>query len=321
MAGGASKPARRCAPSGGGPSGARVAGGWERPLLELQRTAGNRAPVAQLLSRAPAAAGRGHVVQRKPKNTDAGQPKPGEYGLDAATSERAYVAKAVELWRTQKTLGLTQFADALLTQVVGDLKAQGVPEVTWTFTSLGAAGLLDSRLWIIKVDIAKFSADGRAKQVGDLTLEEVTDAIGTLYHEARHADQDVVIIRQLLDAKVPHSDVVARTNIRGDVVYDVKRTKFKAPLDADEVAHATRMFDVMYGAHNQLLAFLLDNTPAFDGITALAGVNSDLAAATPHVTTMLRWQASVLQAKVDTMKKAKSLSATPSRACSRSSTS
>ena len=170
--------------------------------------------------------------------------------------------------------------------------------------------LLDSRLSIIKVDIAKFSADGRAKQVGDLTLEEVTDAIGTLYHEARHADQDVVIIRQLLDAKVPARDVVARTSIRGDVVYDVKRTKFKAPLDADEVAHATRMFDVMYGAHNQLLAFLLDNTPAFDGLTALAGANSDLAAAAPHVTTVLRWQASVLQAKVDAMKKAKSLSAT-----------
>ena len=277
-------------------------------LFELQRMAGNRA-VGQLVSRPAPAASRAHVVQRKPKG---GQdpPQPGEYGLDEPKSEKAYAAKAVELWRTQKTLGLQEFADVLLRHVVGDLKARGVPEVTWTHGSLGAAGLFNSGLWIITVDITKFSANGKAKLVGDLTLEEATDAIGTLYHEARHADQDVLIIRQLLDAKVPARDVVARTSIRGDVVYDVKHTKYTDALDADEIAHAKRMFDVMYGAHNQLMAFLLPNTPAFEGIANLAEANSDLAVAAPHVTTFLRWQSSVLQQKVDAMKKARGLTAT-----------
>jgi len=169
-----------------------IAGGV---LIELQRTAGNRA-VGQLLSRAAPPLPR-HVVQRKPKpGTD--QPKPGEYGLDELKSEQAYAAKAVELWRTNKTITLQEFADALLKHVTGDLKGRGIPEVTWTYTNLGAAGLFDSSLWIIRVDTAKFSADGKAKHVGDLTLDEVTNAIGTLYHEARHADQDVLVIRQLI---------------------------------------------------------------------------------------------------------------------------
>jgi hypothetical protein len=277
-------------------------------ILELQRTVGNRA-VGQLLSRSAPAGSRPHVVQRKPKPGQ-DKPKAGEYGLDTSASEKAYVAKAVELWRTQKTLGLKEFAEALLTHVVGDLEAHGVPEVTWTYANLGAAGLFNSELWVIQVDLTRFSANGKAKQVGDLTLDEATDAVGTLYHEARHADQDVVIIRQLLDAKVAPRDVVAQTSIRGDVVYAVKKTKFKDPLDPDEVTHATRMFDVLYGAHNQLMAFLIRNTPAFDGITVLAGANSVLADATPHVTKFLGWQSSVLQAKVDAMKKAKGLSTT-----------
>ena len=58
------------------------------------------------------------------------------------------------------------------------------------------------------------------------------------------------------------------------------------------------------------MTFLLPNTPAFEGITNLATADSDLTVAAPHVTTFLRWQSSVLQQKVDTMKKAKGLIAT-----------
>jgi hypothetical protein len=258
-----------------GPSGA---------LIELQRAAGNRA-VGQLVATAPTA--RTPVVQR--------QPPPGEYGLDAPASEAAYATAAVDLWRTQKELDLEVFAGKLLSHVVADMRRAGVPTVTWEWATLGAAGIFDSERWVTKVR--------------DLSSPKVKNVIGTLYHEARHADQDVLIIRHLLGAKVSAADIKRQTKIRGDVVDAVARTTFKDPVDAAEAAHAMRMFDVMYGAHNQVLAFLIVNTRAFAGMEKLSKDGSRLANAAPHVAKFTAWQSSVLQPKVDAMGKAKGLTA------------
>jgi hypothetical protein len=273
-------------------------GGPAGTLIELQRAAGNRA-VGQLVAHAPTALV--PVVQR--------QPPPGEYGLDAPASESAYAKTAVDLWRTQKELDLDDFAEKLLTHVVADLTRAGVPPVTWTWATLGGAGIFDSEHWVIKVDVKRFSAKSTAEKVKHLKPAEVTEVVGTLYHEARHADQDVLIIRQLLDSKVSAADIKKQTKIRADVVDAVARTTFTDPLDVEEVAHARRMFAVMYGAHNQLLAFLIVNTPAFAGMGELAKARSDLAAATPHVAKVTAWQSAVLQPKVDAMGKAKGLTA------------
>src|SRR5688572_7145213 len=88
-------------------------------VLQLQRTAGNRA-VGRL------------VVQRAPL---------GEYGLDTPASESKYVAEAARLWKRQKGMAPKAFAEALLTLVVGDLKGHGVPPFTWKFESTGASGI------------------------------------------------------------------------------------------------------------------------------------------------------------------------------------
>ena len=286
------------APSRGTQRQRRGPGGPAGSLIELQRTAGNRA-VGRVVADAPTALV--PVVQR--------QPPPGEYGLDAPATESAYAAKAVELWRTHKHLDLKDFAGQLLTHVVADLTRAGVPTVTWTWATLGASGIFDSEHWVIKVDVKSFSATSTAAKVKDLSPAEVTEVVGTLYHEARHADQDVLIIRHLLNSKVAAADIKKQTKIRGDVVDAVARTTFKDPVDAQEAAHAARMFDVMYGAHNQVLAFLIGNTPAHEGMGKLAKDRSNLAAAAPHVAKFTAWQSAVLQPKVDAMGKATNLTA------------
>ncbi len=270
-------------------------------LIQLQRTAGNRA-TARLVDHAVPRLARPPVVQRAPK---------GEYGLDTPVSEDKYAAEAVKLWQGQKAMSLTTFADTLLTHVVAELATYKVPAFTWKFDAIGVAGIFDSEKWVVTVDVSKFSHDGAATTVGDLSPAEVTDVVGTLYHEARHADQDVLIIRRLLDARQKVPDIITSTKIKADIVRAVAGTTYADPLDAEEIAHAERMFDVMYGAHKQLLQFLIGNTTAFDGLGTLKLAGSDLAAADPHVTVFFNWQSAILAPKVDAMTKAaKSLTPT-----------
>ena len=84
-------------------------------------------------------------------------------------------------------------------------------------------------------------------------------------------------------------------------------------MNASQKVHAERMYDVMYGAHNQLLTFLMANTGALDAMEKLAEPGSDFAAAAPHVTAFTGWQSSVLQPKVDAMRKSPNLSPTHQR--------
>ena len=137
-------------------------------------------------------------------------------------------------------------------------------------------------------------------------MAEVTDVVGTLYHESRHTDQDVLIIRTLLDQKKTPAQIFAATKIRKDVIKAVNATKYADALDPDQIAHAGRMFDVMYGAHKEFLEFLMHHSAAFDGLSALAEPNSTLAPAAPHIKTLATWQSGVLQPKLKQMTAMKS---------------
>lgn len=262
-------------------------------VVALQRVAGNRATRQALRDsrRSPGAP----VVQRA------------AYGLDLQPSQDAYVDHAVRLWKTQPGMLLTDFVDATMTTIAGALKAS-VPFFAWTFvTSGGASGVFDSEIWKVKVNVSKFSARKPPKKLRDLNPAEVTEIVGTLYHESRHADQDVVIIRSLLDQKQTPKQIHAATKIRRDVIDAVKAKKYAVPLDADQVAHAGRMFDVMYGTHKELLTFLVQHSAAFAGLDALSAQGSSLTAAAPHVRTFTTWHTRVLQPKLTRMAAATNL--------------
>ena len=142
----ASKPARRRAPSGGGSSGVRVAGGWGRAARAAadrrQPRRCSRCPEHQrrrVVGTSSSASPRATWASRSPVSTDSTRRR----------ARRRMPPRRSSSGGRRRTLGLQEFADVLLRHVVGDLKARGVPEVTWTHGSLGAAGLFDSGLWII----------------------------------------------------------------------------------------------------------------------------------------------------------------------------
>lgn len=264
-----------------------VAAGVER-VVRLQRLAGNRV-VGQLLG-----PGAGPVVQRR------------EYGLDEQPRQDRYVDTAVRLWRTRKGMPIDDFVAAVMAAVQAELTGAGVPLVGWVaVTAGGAAGVFDSAAWKVKVNVAKFSSRRVPQVLGDLTPAEVTEVVGTLYHEARHADQDVLVIRSLLDQRKTPQQIHAATRIRTDVIRAVRAATYAAPLDPDQVAHAGRMHDVMYGAHRELLTFLMAHAAAVDGLDWLSRPTTRPADVARHVATLTTWQASVLRPKLTRMAAAK----------------
>ncbi len=255
-------------------------------VLELQRTAGNQVTRRLLLAGTQGAA---PVVQRAP------------YGLEKQPVQTAYTDQAVQLRKTQPDMTLEHFVDALMRTIAAAMKADGVPPFTWTFlTKGGAIGVFNSTTWKVEVNVAKFTSRPGVtpKLVKDLTVDEITEVIGTLYHESRHTDQDVLVIRSLLDQGKKPAQIFASTQIRKDVIKAVATTRYAAPLDAAQTAQAGRMFDVMYGTHKQVLQFLVDHSDAYDGLEKLSKDGSNLAAAAPHIATFATWQPRTLQPKI-----------------------
>jgi hypothetical protein len=272
-------------------------------ITDLQRTIGNRAVCRMLLGAGPLVVQRDDTSKKPPPKKQ--QPPPrakGEYGLDIAANQTTYVTQAVNLWKTRKTMPLKDFATTLLQTIDTELKAYGVPLFNWVFdTNLGANGQFDSEHWTLKVNPDKFG-DPNAATVGDLNPEEVRDTVGTLYHEARHTDQDVLLVRVLREQKKSEAEIVATTKIDAAAVKAISAATFKDPLDDEQRAHAGRMFDVMYGAHNELISFLMAHPDAFAGLVDLADPTSTISAAAPHITTFSGWQTSTLKPKIDALR-------------------
>jgi hypothetical protein len=269
-------------------------------IIELQRTAGNRVVHQVLLGGGPQA-GPAPVVQRQ-------KAPQGEYGLDTPASEDTYVAKAVTLWKTKRGMSVGDFAETMLRTIAVELKGYGVPLFRWKLTSgAGAAGIFDSKAWRVFVNVSKFSTRKVPKKLSDLNVGEVSEVVGTLYHEARHADQDVLIIRNLLAQRLTEAQIFAATGIHKDAIKAVAATTYADPLDPDEIAHTGRMFDVMYGAHKEFLTFLVKQSPAVEGLAKLAARSSKIQPAKAHIATFTTWQSRVLQPKVKAMEAATTL--------------
>lgn len=290
--------------------GTQHAGELPRPLPllpfgveHLQHTAGNQA-VRRLLTRERPAAGF-PSVQRKTKP---------EYGLALPKSMNPYSKKATALWKSNQKMSLEDFATELIGVIKPELASMGVPPVKWTSDpTLGVDGLFDSEHWELKYNPVKFSQDGKAKELGDLHPEEARNAAGTLYHEARHADQDVLNIRVLLADKKTSKQIAAETKMPQTVIEAVEGRKFTSKPSADQVAHARRMIAVMYGEHNQVLKFIMDNEKSIEEFQNLvissasdaASIKAALAAAKPHVTKFLAWSTNILTPRIGELLKLK----------------
>ena len=235
-----------------------------------------------------------------------------DYGLAGAGSQNKYVAEAVRLWTTKKSMKINDFVDALMGAIKTDLLSQGVPELKWNISTggLGPSGLFNK--WLMTINPTAFTERKvKITTVADLTLDEVREVVGTLYHESRHADQQVLVIRVLLDQKKSVHDIVKETEIPLPIVNAVQATKFKTPPDAAQVAHATRAFAVMYGAHKELMQFLVKNEQVVPGVQELVTASSAkaLKTAAPHLKKWAAFSTTVLEPKVKNLNALKTLGA------------
>jgi hypothetical protein len=262
------------------------------PLASLRGIVGNQLVRHMLLNGGPNPAAV-RAVQRQPANSQSP-----DYGLDLAAHQGPYVARALELWKSHKDMTTDAFIDDLMKTIKAELVQLGVPDFKWKQdATIAASGEFDSHEWIVRINPSKFTKGGKPVKVKDFpSFDEFVEVVGTLYHESRHTDQDLMIVRVLLEEGQKPADIVSATNINDKVVAKIKKAKFPAKPNKAQAAQVHEMYGAMYGEHKEPLEFVMKQKAAYNGVVNLTdAVNKKhLAAAKPHIAAITKWRADVL---------------------------
>ena len=149
-------------------------------MLALQRHAGNQAVMRQF------AAPNRRSIQRALT------------GLKEVKPTSTYTDEALAYWRdpAKRAQGLKEYAEHLTQRANSALKQLGCPEMTPVFdTSSPFRAAFDFGDWHLIINLNMWSAKAGASNLADLSIEEAAAAAGTIYHEARHAEQHFRIAR------------------------------------------------------------------------------------------------------------------------------
>lgn len=149
-------------------------------MLALQRHAGNQA----VLRRFGPPAGR--RLQRALT------------GLKEVKPTSTYTDEALAYWRSpaKQAMGIREYAEHLAQRANAALKGMGCPEMTPVFDSASPfRASFDFGDWRLIINPTLWSAKAGASKLSDLTIDEAAAAAGSIYHEARHAEQHFRIAR------------------------------------------------------------------------------------------------------------------------------
>jgi hypothetical protein len=160
----------------GAPGSARSAATGPAAVLALQRSLGNRA-VRRVLQRAPT-------------------------GIQQAKPTTGYTNDALAYWRdaANQSKSVGEYAMVLAKRANATLAGIGVsPMKPVIDTDAYYDAAFDWTDWKIRMNIARWSKKlgAKATKLSDLTMEEAADAAGSVYHEARHAEQHFRMARML----------------------------------------------------------------------------------------------------------------------------
>lgn len=232
-------------------AGAGTAGAF----TALQRSAGNRA-VRDLASGASM-----HVLQRVPAAV------PAPTGLRTSKPVNEYAREAfVALTEAPDSMPINEFAIQLVALANKQLARFGVPAMTPLPQTLdGANAKFEPDLWMILIDLAKIDPDKKVSTVGDLTFETAAHLAGTIYHEARHAEQTFRVMRMLAADRGgstkpdPLADELRDEYQMSDTA--VTAEAVKAPLanvkaNARERVEATEWEAITIGRHSAYLSLV-----------------------------------------------------------------
>jgi hypothetical protein len=263
-------------------SAVRATGVVARRRVAPRSAANAKVPARRTAGSAPAAAGSGYAtLQRSP-----------DFGL-ADPKERSQFAQRVLMWKKKyPSTTLDDFATILLEEVNQDLRNAGVPSADQGGDAGGGVALFQPIDWTISIDIGKIGkADAKVSTLGSDTLAYLAV---TLYHEARHAEQEWLRARRAA-AKSPGKD--AKTLARGLLI---KETIVQAAVAAggdlshEQAALADKLseFRERYGDYKVWVESLaMSSSAIFHALPhGLKSVYAIIKAFKPQDPTILGWK-------------------------------
>jgi hypothetical protein len=119
-------------------------------------------------------------------------------GLKEVKPTSTYTDEALAYWRdpANQAKGIRDYVEHLVKRANAALKQLGCPEMKPVFdTSSPFRGAFDFGHWHLIINLNMWSAKAGASKLSDLSVDEAAAGAGTIYHEARHAEQHFRIAR------------------------------------------------------------------------------------------------------------------------------
>ena len=162
-----------------------------------------------------------------------------KFGLSEDASVSDFTKKAKETFEAKDGKSEEEKAKTLVTDLINKrFAALNIPPVTVEVVNdLGTRGAFDSGEW-------KFKLDGLQFQPGK--LHDLRDTTATIYHEARHAEQDFRVGQLLARQGKNAAQITAITGLNADVAK--KAVEAKGDITAMQALIAQGWFDSLHGA-------------------------------------------------------------------------
>lgn len=193
-------------------SAQRVPASWApQDVIQMQRIVGNQG-VQRLLARQSATVSRSPAfhIQREPNGT----------GLEQAELSDTFVSKGYKYWTkySNRKTSITKYVDYLMRQVNRLLTSIGVTACEHNFEGSGGTHYFHRSEWTIEVDLDYISKGLESPTVGALSQDQAGDIAGSIYHEARHAEQAFRVARMLAGEGNIAETIVSELQMPAEVV-------------------------------------------------------------------------------------------------------
>jgi hypothetical protein len=244
--------------------------------LQLQSLIGNKA-VQRLIDKQSKGQqnGQSDVMQRT-KDT----------GMSTSGSITTFISEA------RFTFGMRNANDPVKTVIEGELKtkvdetlrAQGCPPVQAISVddSIDANGTFSPFDWTIRINPKLYEG---AATVGEMRADQKTQIVNTIYHEARHCEQDFRVARMLAGQELNQRKKKDREAAKATIAQNIAYNVMHLPLNIAQLAVATPLYknitakifgwlgvkdtayeqarawyESMYGKHKSYRTFIMDDS-------------------------------------------------------------
>lgn len=155
-----------------------------------------------------------------------------DFGLATSQNVSGYAAK-VKAYKNDKANQSKSFEE-LTRYAVGvfndELQAMGIPIVKLEIKPIDTVAHFSYKDWLVRVNRTEFTGKSGPLTIGELTKQQMTDLVESIYHEGRHAEQSYKIAGFLAGQGKSETDIARGANIPEDIAKQAK-TKPLAAID------------------------------------------------------------------------------------------